>query len=46
MGLACYPEHGDTKEDLMRAADKALYTAKREGRNQISVYSEQGSEEE
>jgi diguanylate cyclase (GGDEF)-like protein/PAS domain S-box-containing protein len=28
MGIALYPKHGDTKELLLRAADRALYTAK------------------
>ncbi|MFT3890274.1 MAG: diguanylate cyclase [Anaerolineales bacterium] len=38
MGIACYPTHGQTKEELLRAADKALYKAKHSGRNCVSVY--------
>lgn len=37
IGLACYPDDGPTIEDLVDAADTALYEAKREGRNQIIV---------
>jgi diguanylate cyclase (GGDEF)-like protein/PAS domain S-box-containing protein len=38
MGVACYPLHGETKEELLRAADKALYQSKHSGRNCVSVY--------
>lgn len=38
MGIACYPAHGTTKEELLRAADKALYRSKHSGRNCVSVY--------
>jgi diguanylate cyclase (GGDEF)-like protein len=34
-GIAAFPEHGITSIDLIRAADKALYAAKHQGRNQI-----------
>lgn len=37
LGIAVYPEHGDTYEDLVRSADAALYLAKRDGRNRVSV---------
>ncbi len=33
IGVAALPNHGTTSEDLLRAADAALYTAKAEGRN-------------
>jgi diguanylate cyclase (GGDEF)-like protein len=33
LGLAEYPVHGATGEDLLRAADAALYEAKERGRN-------------
>ena len=38
IGVACYPDHGETGDELIRAADQALYDAKHAGRNRISVY--------
>lgn len=40
MGVAAYPEHGATPDELTQSADVALYMAKREGRNRIAVFSE------
>ena len=34
-GLALFPTHGQSTTDLFRAADAALYDAKRQGRNRI-----------
>ena len=34
-GAAAYPEHGRTVEALFRAADAALYDAKRAGRDRV-----------
>ena len=33
IGIAFYPENGTTAEELIRAADKAMYAIKREGKN-------------
>lgn len=37
-GMAFMPEHGNTEGELLRAADKAMYTAKKSGRDQVIVY--------
>jgi len=37
IGVASFPEDGDTKEALISKADKALYEAKRSGKNKICV---------
>ena len=35
IGVAMYPQHADSTETLLRAADRALYEAKHQGRNRI-----------
>lgn len=36
-GIAGYPEHAQSKRDLVRLADQAMYLAKNSGRDQICV---------
>ena len=35
IGIACYPEDGDNVTSLIAASDRALYLAKRNGRNRV-----------
>jgi len=41
VGIACWPECGHDVESLLRAADMAMYEAKRNGRQQYHFYSPQ-----
>jgi diguanylate cyclase (GGDEF)-like protein len=40
IGIAMYPEDGETIDQLIRTADQRLYAAKRQGRNRV-IYLEQ-----
>ena len=37
IGIASYPQQGDSPEQLLRRADRALYIAKKNGRDQVRV---------
>ena len=41
LGIAVYPEHGGTLEEMLHAADRALYESKRAGRNRSTLYVEE-----
>lgn len=40
MGVASYPKHGSTAEEIVIKADKALYWSKQNGRNRVSIWTE------
>ena len=40
IGLASYPEHGLTDEEILNHADKSLYFAKESGRNRTIIYND------
>ena len=44
IGIATFPAHGSSRSDLVIAADAALYSAKRAGRNRVCVFDEVGSD--
>lgn len=37
VGISCYPGHGLSMEELIEAADQALYQVKNSGRNQVRL---------
>lgn len=37
-GVAMFPENGEDPEQLIKAADEALYQSKKTGRNRVTVY--------
>ncbi len=37
IGIASYPEHAQSREGLLKAADSAMYAAKRAGRNCVRM---------
>jgi diguanylate cyclase (GGDEF)-like protein len=45
IGIATFPAHGSSRSDLVIAADAALYSAKRAGRNRVCVFDEVGSDQ-
>ena len=40
IGIASFPRHGDTIEELIFKADKAMYVAKRSGKNTCVFFKE------
>jgi diguanylate cyclase (GGDEF)-like protein/putative nucleotidyltransferase with HDIG domain len=42
VGVACFPAHGRTRDELLASADAALYASKRGGKNRTSIAGEQG----
>lgn len=38
VGIAVYPEHGEQFEDIMRAADAAMFNAKSRAKNEIQIF--------
>lgn len=44
LGIASYPEHGLTGEAILEGADKAMYIAKKAGRNRTMIFSSKKGE--
>jgi len=43
IGVVCYPEDGRTADELMIAADEAMYSSKRLGKNRVVGYADPGA---
>lgn len=41
IGISLYPKDGDTLEELLKNSDKAMYEAKRKGKNQYKFFNRQ-----
>ena len=44
IGIAIYPDHGETGGELMQHADRAMYRAKQNGRDGYQLYSDKDGE--
>jgi len=44
-GISEFPAHGDTSEEVMSNADKALYNAKQAGRNRVVIWQKELSDQ-
>ncbi len=45
IGVSCFPDNATTPQDLLRQAEAAMMRSKREGRNAVSAFSNDQSEE-
>ncbi|MBD8067861.1 sensor domain-containing diguanylate cyclase [Bacillus sp. PS06] len=41
IGISIYPQHGKDQKSLLQTADKAMYFAKRKGKNTYKIYTEE-----
>jgi len=41
LGIAIFPDHGESADDLLQKADMAMYDAKKSGHNNIELYSKE-----
>lgn len=45
IGISIYPQHGTTRDDLLMAADMAMYRSKQKGRNRYAMADEESMAE-
>jgi len=46
VGVSSFPDHGETSDEILEKADKAMYYAKEQGRNRTQIYSDDMFEED